>query len=337
MGRKIEVELEYQNYIESAPVSPQELWYQACSNDGTTVQMWKDIWINNIKENHKLFGPFKEKSVGSLFNKGKYRPAILAGSGPSLKYNGNLLQDRGDIPLVSCLHNFHFMEDNGAHPDYYVTLDSGEVTIEEVSEGGKRTPDEYWELTKDRKLIAFTGSSPNLLKKWKGEIFFYHCPIPEDTIMSEMANVEPFNVWMSTGGNVLGACMYFAKAWLGANPICFVGADFSFSYDKKFHAWDSKYDKNLGYVTRMVDVFGNKALTWQSYANFKAWFDLMVQKVPGIYVNATEGGCFGSYHQGNIMAIKQQPLKDFIHTYHFNELIRDQAETPEIALKRILF
>lgn len=337
MSRKVEIDLEYQNYIENAPVSPQQLYSQACSNDTVTVDSWRHTWIRNITENHKNYGPFKDKSIGIFFNINKHRPTIIAGSGPSLKYNGMHLKDRGDITLVSCLHNFHFMEDNNANVDFYVTLDSGEVTVEEVYEGGTKTPEEYWALTKNRKLIAYTGTSPALLAKWQGEIYFYNCPIPQEEIMKEIEAVEQFHCYLSTGGNVLGACLYFAKAFLGSNPIAFVGADFSFSYGKKFHAWDSKYDKSLGYVIKMVDVFGNKCLSWQSYANFKAWFDYIVTKVPGLYVNCTEGGCFGSYNEGNIMHVKQQPLKGFLETYNLNELLRDQAETPEKAEKRILF
>lgn len=335
--RKVEITLEYQNYIENAPVAPKQLFSNACSSDEVTVNTWRQIWIDNVKANHKRFGSFKENSIGNLFGKYKYRPAIVAGSGPSLKHNGESLKERGDIPLISCLHNYQFFEDRGVKVDYYVTLDAGTVVIEEVYEGGSKSPEEYWESTKDKTLVAFIGTHPSLFDKWKGKVLFFNAPVPDAGYIAELESLETFNLYLSNGGNVLGACMYFAKAILGANPIAFVGADFCFSYDKKFHAWDSKYDAKLGYVLKANDVYGNKVLTWQSYANFKSWFDYIALTVPGIYINCTEGGTFGAYPDGNIMAIKQQPLLDFIEMYTMHDALRVSCENPGTEQKVLLF
>lgn len=338
MGRKAEIILEYQNYIEAPPYSTDQLYGQACANDGVTINSWRDIWLNNIRENKKRFVNFKDHSIGKLHGSNAFKPAIIAGSGPSLKINGSKLKDRpSGIPLISCLHNFHYFEDQGVNVDYYVTLDAGPVVLEEISEGGSKSPDEYWELTKGKKLIAFIGSNPELFKKWQGEVYLYSAPVPDEKYKEELDKIEQFSAYISNGGNVLGACLYFAKGWLGSNPIAFVGADFAFGYDKKFHAWDSKYDKNLGYVLKAVDVYGNKVLTWQSYANFKSWFDFVAIRTPGIYINCTEGGTFGSYPEGNIMAVKQQELSNFLEMYKMHEHLKAQAETPEIGSNIVLF
>lgn len=328
-SRKAEVLLEYQNYIESLPVQPQQLYSQACSNDQITIESWRNIWIKNIQENHKKFGSFKDKSVGHLYGSQKYKPVIVAGAGPSLKMNGLELKNKKNICLLSCLHNFHYMIDNGIDVDYYVTLDAGEVTVEEVYEGGSKKPEEYWELSKGKKLLAYIGTSPRLLEKWQGEVYFFNAPIPDPSISAAIEAVEPFHLYISNGGNVLGACVYLAKAIMGANPIAFVGADFSFSYDKKFHAWDSKYDAKLGYVVKACDVFGQKVLTWQSYHNFKGWFDWLASTIPGLYINCSEGGTFGSYPDGNIMAVKQMSLAQFFEMYHLHLVLEECCKFPE--------
>jgi hypothetical protein len=337
LARKAEIILEYQNYIESPPVAPSQMYGQACSSDGVTIDSWRDIWIGQVKANHKKFGSFKDRGLGKLHGLLKHKPAIIAGAGPSLKYNGHLLKNRDGVALISCLHNFHFFEDQGVDVDFYVTLDAGPVTIEEVSEGGKHGADDYWIKTKGKKLIAFIGTHPELLAKWQGEIFFFNCPVPDPAYQEALRAVEDFNTYVSNGGNVLGACLYIAKGIMGANPIAFVGADFSFSYDKKFHAWDSKYDAKLGYVLKAVDVYGNKVLTWQSYFNFKSWFDYVACQVPGIYINCTEGGCFGSYPEGNIMAVKQMSLAAFLDMYRMHEELRVQCEDPGTSERKVLF
>lgn len=335
--KKVEVFVQYQNLIDEPPVPREVLYNQACSNDQTTVESWRPVWIKQTKENKETFGSFKDHGIGRLWGKHQNLPIIVAGSGPSLKNNAHLLKDRGNIPLVSCLHNFHYLEDLGCPADYYVSLDAGPVTIEEVYEGGSKSQDEYWALTADRTLLCFIGTHPDLLKKWQGEILFFNCPIPDETIDKELDEIEVFSSYVSTGGNVLGACFYIAKGYLGASTVIFVGADFCFSYDHKFHAWDSKYDKNLGHCMYLTDVYGIKRVTWRSYANFKAWFDNRALSVPGHYINASEGGCLGSYPEGNLSCFKYMDLADVFKAFNMNSHLKPLADKPEEKQKIVLF
>lgn len=331
------VKLEYQNQILDFPIAPKQLYAQACSNDAITVDSWRDIWLANMRENKKRFGTFKEHSAGKLFKMFEHKPCIIAGSGPSLGENVAVLKDRGNIPLVSCLHNFHLMEDNGAHPDFYVSLDAGEIVLEEISEGGTKSADEYWEMTKDRKLIAYIGSSPKLFEKWKGEVYLFNSALPDHELMKKIDEIETFRCYVSNGGNVLGACLYLSRGFLGCCPVAYVGADFCFSYDHKFHPWDSKYDKKLGYVVKAVDVYGNKRLSWQSYMNFKGWFEQLAVQSPQIFINCSEGGCFGAFPEGNVSAIQQMKLARFLFMYRMHEELTDQMTSPDTAEQKILF
>lgn len=332
-----EITLEYQNYIQEPPVQPASLYQQACSNDAKTLEVWRPTWIKNIRENKAKFGSFADMGLGQLWGTLKYRPAIIVGSGPSLKRNAADLKDRGEIAVISCLHNFHYLEDLGVGADYYVTLDAGDVTLEEVSEGGSKTAEEYWALTKDKTLLAYVGTSPRLLEKWQGKIYFYNCPMSDPEIEAEIDAIETFRTYVSPGGNVLGACLYIAKAIMGANPIAFMGADFCFSYDKQFHGWKSKYDASIGQVLRTVDVFGNKVYTWPSYHGFKCFFDWVTLNVPGAYYNCTEGGTFGAFPEGNLMSVRQLDLTDFIRMFHLHEEIREACVRPSEAEKKILY
>lgn len=337
MVRKAEISLYYQPLINEPPVPPAALYKQAASNDDGTINFWKDIWLGNITANKQHFGSFANYSIGQEFKKHQHKPIIIAGSGPSLKVNAEELKKRGTIPLVSCLHNFHFFEDLGLNPEYYVSLDAGNVVLEEIAEGGSKTPEEYWEMTKDRTLIAFIGSPPELFKKWKGRVLLFNAPIPAPELVAKIDAVEPFNCFLSTGGNVLGACLYFAKAVLAAGQIVFIGADFSFGYNEKFHAWDSKYDLNKGQIMRVTDVFGNKVSTWPSYYGFKSYFDSVTLRLPGIYYNCTEGGCLGAYSEGNISSFKYLNLSDCLKTFNLVDDISEQMENPTGAVKKILY
>lgn len=336
-----EINCEYQPYILSPPVrNSRDLYAKAASNDGATIDAYGQQWVDQITRNHKSHGPFKTRALGNLFGRYRHRPVICAGSGPSLKYNAEELKNRGDIPLVSCLHNFQYFTDKGIDVDFWVSLDAGLITVEEVSEGGSKSADEYWAATKNQTLLAYIGSHPELLARWQGDIYFYNSLIPNQELREKIDAVETFNNWVSTGGNVLGACVYISKGYFAASSIIFVGADFSFGYDKKFHSWDSKYDRSMGRCIPAVDIFGHKVATWPSYNNFKSFFDYVATEVPGIYINCTEGGTLGAYPEGNLHTIKQMDLKDCLQMYNMSDLIRDAALNPEIegdSGRRILY
>lgn len=335
--KRAEVILEYQPLIPGPPVEPRALYQTACSNDGATVDGWGETWVSQIKANREAVGDFAEKGVGKLFGKFQHKACIIAGSGPSLKLNGAELKDRKGLPLISCLHNFHFFEDRGVKPDFYVSLDAGPVVLEEIAEGGALSPDEYWERTKDHTLVAYIGSHPDLIKKWRGEIYFFNACLPEGPVREKADGAAQFYTYLGSGGNVLGACLYLAKAVLGCPVVAFVGADMSFDYSKKFHGWDSKYDKDLGQCLRVTDIFGNKRYTWQSYHNFKCWFEYVACSVPGFYVNCTEGGTLGAHDQGNISQFKYMDLCDFLGMMAMNEHVRPQCENPGQLQKLMLF
>jgi len=335
--RTAEVTLEYQPYIDYSPTPAKELFGQACENDVSTINSWRPTWEKNVKANHDKFKSFADHSIGKLYGFAHQRPVVIAGSGPSLKVNAKDLAHRKDVTVLSCLHNFHFMEDIGCPADFYVSLDAGEVVVEEVYEGGSKSEDEYWALTKERKLLCYIGTSPRLLEKWQGEVYFFNAPVPDDEYTKYVDNIEIFNTYVSNGGNVLGACLYIAKAFFGASIVGFIGADFCFSYDRKFHPWDSKYDAKLGNVMRVRDVFGLPVYTWRSYNNFKGWFEFVSLTVPGIYYNCSEGGTLGAYVEGNIRSIHQLPLRDFLRQVTMYEEMKEQSINPKVQEKKLLF
>ena len=146
-----------------------------------------------------------------------------------------------------------------------------------------------------------------------------------EAIEAECPGIRDLNVFFQTGGNTLGASHYLAKAVLGANPLIFVGADLSFSHDRKFHPFDSPYDKQFAGVVPCTDVFGYRVATWPSYFGFKTWFEHMalggLGNRPGTYINATEGGILGAYPEGNMMQIPQRRLAEVITEYTMHDVM----------------
>lgn len=317
-------DLQFQKYIENPPVnSPKDLYHRACSNDGVTIDTWFDTWVKYIKENNEKYD-FHKSSCYSEFAKSALKPIFVVGAGPSLKNNVALLaKERGDIIVVACLHAFAFLEDNGVHADYYVNLDSGPITIEEMAQGGKHPPEHYWNLSKERVLVTATTGHPELLARWQGKKLFFGVMASSPEFAEAVNKITDFKLIFSVGGNTLGACLYFAKAILGGNPIVYLGADFSFGMDKKFHSWDSPYDQQYSGLYPATNIFGYPVKTWPSYYNFKSWFEFIAcggnGNQPGVYINCTEGGILGSYPEGNIRQITQMRLSDFLWSYNLHK------------------
>jgi hypothetical protein len=331
--------------IDGPPVPPQSLWQAACASDDVTVKSWENTWLGYTLENHRKFG-FKE-TVNSELGKCNMQPVIIAGSGPSLKRNYVFLKPseslgadnktmiqhhgRGDIKIVSCLHNFAFFEDSDimTKDDYYLTLDSGDITIREVYEGGSNPPEWYWERSKDRTLCCYIGTHPLLLEKWQGKVLWFTTPPQSEKIYKETDKVFPYknNSIFSVGGNALGACLYMARGVLNCGPTIFIGADFCFSYDSHFHAWNSPYDSMCRGTVDWTDIFGNRVQTWQSYLGFKKYFDFQACGGLGgngqIFINATEGGILGAYKEGVIKQFLYMDLKTALHTFNIKYRVPD--------------
>lgn len=308
--------------IDGPPMDLDGMYKQACANDDVTVNSWKDQWSFQIRDNVKY--DFVKNSVAQLLSKEKFKPIILAGSGPSLKRNTHQLQTRKDIRIVSCLHNFGYFEDREimGTDDYYLSLDAGDITIREVVQGGTKEDESwYWERTKDRTLICHVCTNPDLLRRWKGPKYFFCTPFAPQVQGALGPYVDlsktPF---FNCGGNALGACMYFGKAILGGSTMIFIGADFAFDLTNSFHPFASPYDSMFRGVIPATNIWGNRVYTWQSYYNFKVWFEYMAcggkGRNPISMINATEGGILGAYPQGNIKQIVQMDLNTALYQYH---------------------
>lgn len=329
-----------QSYIPSPPVQrgKDELYDRACSNDSTTIGAWAQMWLDHIEQNSKKYD-FKQQDAMKAFGKFATRPAICAGSGPSLRKNAHLLADKkyiGDVPIVSCLHNFGYFTDLGVDVQYYVNLDAGDITIGEMSQGGGQKEQYYWDRTKGKTLIAVVHSNPRLLEKWQGDILFFNAVVNDPEYAKKMESLIDLRTIFNVGGNTLGAAMYFARAILGCPTIALVGADMCFSRDKKFHPFDSPYDNQFAGVIPWTNIYGDRVWTWRSYLNFKFWFDFIAcggrGNNPIALYNCTEGGILGAYPEGNIQQINQRTLEEFLRMVNLYNKLPEAMQDHKYAL-----
>lgn len=321
MLRNINIDLVYQPMIDAPPQSMGNLRQQASAGDKLTCDSWRETWIKNFKLAKERFKDLGALSYGRLHGINRHKPAIVIGSGPSLKHAIETLKEnktkKHPILSISALHNFGVLEDNECHADYYLSLDSGGIVIDDVSESRNKDGGFYWEKTKGKKLIAYVASDPRLFDLWQGEIYLFNCLIPDEQIRNEYMQTENFTHYISAGGNAGGACMYTAKAIFGSNEIMYVGMDFCFDYDNTFHSYKTHYD-NMGDIVLVTDVYGNMRKTWPSYLAFKYFLDDVAMKIPGKWTNCSEG-ILGAYLGGNIRHYEYKTLRDALTPYWMSE------------------
>jgi hypothetical protein len=335
MKKTITIDLLLQPPIEVPPPKYGDLYKIACSGDGVTIASWRETWLKNYQLTKDRYGEFASRSFGQLFGVNRHKPAIVIGSGSSLRNSIEALKDnrnqKNPVTTISCLHNFGYFEDEGCHSDYYLTLDSGPIVLTDVTEGRKNPPEYYWEKSKDHVLLCNVASDPVLLDKWQGKIYLFNTLIPDAGIRDEYAKIERFSHYISSGGNALGACMYTAKALMGSGEIIYVGADFCFDYDNHFHSYPTQYDNfkggGLGNTVRWPDIYGIPRITWPSYMNFAFWFNWVSLNIPGRWVSASEG-IMGAFPEGNLTSFKYVSLKNALENYRI-------ADTVQIAENRI--
>lgn len=331
----------FQAYIEQPPQSKEDMFSFATRNDTATINHFGEIWKSQLTQNAKEFN-ITQCTAFEENGKQAYKPVIIAGAGPSLSKNINVLKEmRGDICLVSCLRNFAYFEDNGIKADYYVNLDAGEVTASEWCKNGKMNPEYYIKLSKDRVLVSPVVGHPLLHRQWLGEKKWFNIPTNIHEYVELSKKVLKKDLYFNVGGNVLGACLYFAQAVLGAGSIIFIGADFSNSYQNKFYHSNAESvlepDKfGTQNMMRVPDVFGVPVWTVPSYYGFKQWFDFICMGgksgVKCRYINCTEGGILGSYKEGNIRAIEQCDLETVLRDFNYHKHLPEKINNYNTAL-----
>lgn len=325
MVKTIDIDLTYRPFIDGPPPREGNLFKRAASNDEATVDRWRDVWVEYTQKAKERFGSFADKSIGKLYGINRMKPVIICGSGPSLRSSIESLRDNAKsenpVMVVSCLHNFGYFEDEGFHADYYLNLDSGEITVQDVFEGREKPAEHYWEATKGKKLLATVATHPKLFDLWQGEIILFNVMIPNYEIQNKLQAIERFTHYISPGGNALGGCFYAAKAIFCSDPVIFVGADFCFDTNNQFHSYKTHYDDPGGYVMWPSVYSEINRKTWPSYLNFKFFLDHCAATIPGNFINCSEG-LLGAYPEGNIRQFKYMPLKDALLPYVSMDVVK---------------
>ena len=247
--------------------------------------------------------------ISCLKDKYKDTPAFIVANGPSLDKNiGQLKKIDGKGLIISVESAIVPLIKNGIKPDILTIIERSEKTFTYHLEN-RNFPD-------DMALICLAMVDKQVFPSFKGA----KIPI--------FRKGEAINEWVNqslgdgsaidAGANVSHLAAELA-AYLGANPIVFVGQDYAYGTEGATHSRDAAYYEQTGKATRsfveslpVVYVEGNDGYPIPTnfiWKDFKLGLEMKIMTHPEkLFLNATEGGA-------KINGTETIPLAEAIQKY----------------------
>jgi hypothetical protein len=270
------------------------------AQNAATLSHFSDIWQRHILEN--LPQIIKCPGVNLLFERFSNKPAILVSAGPSLDKNVKDLMLAEGYALIICVDTaLRTLLKHSIEPDIVVSIDAEERNCKHFS---------GIEL-KNTSLIASPLTHPQILKHHQGPIFITDYGHPLMQWIEQFIGGKGFT---RTGGCVATTGFDLARRF-GAEPIIFVGQDFSFPHPLYTHTiYSSTMDElmdSVGNCSKFwtlemaieerlrelqeeliwVDgVEGGKVMTTRQMYGWFRWLQSQIRESGIKCVNATEGG-----------------------------------------------
>lgn len=266
-------------------------FYLRVSNKNTKIY-FSEKWYETLTQNLKYI--VNSIPVNRLENKYKNKPAVIVSAGPSLDKNIRELKGKDNLLVFSGGRTIKPLLENNIEPSLLGVVDPGEISYDLVSD--------YMESLKCP-LLFYEGTNERVVKEHKGEKVFY----TSNEFIRKVFNERIVD--FALGGSIAHALTLFA-AYIGCNPIVFIGQDLAYTEDK-YHSNSSnrrvhnKLDKgeNFFYVD---DINGNKVKTSPILNDFRIVLEEIIKLFPETkFINATEGGA-------NIKGTEVKNLKETI-------------------------
>lgn len=252
-------------------------------------EIWEQNYVHNKAEIRKrLHGPPKVNGD----------PVLVIGAGPSLEKNLDLIEPNL-YNIAVCDKVCPKLAKMGVTPDLIFALNSEPTDVVKWIEPFNHSLAE---------LVVPCGVHPDTYSRWDGEIRFVNAVT--STGLHHRVSHETGLMPLSIGSNV-GTFAYTMCAYWGANPIAYIGLDFSFlSRDEVMSKYDAEeYDPKAYNVLEMTDINGDIRFLDIGWFDMASAFQERVQAMQDWYgattVNCTEGGI--NYSD----SVKVMSLKEF--------------------------
>ena len=282
-----------------------------------------DIWFDLLLKNLPYIS--KGIPVNDLKNQYKDVPAIIVSAGPSLNKNIHELQNVKSSLILSGGRTLKALMERNIKLDFICAVDPLEESYKLVQG--------YIDKVKCP-LVFYEGTNDKIVRDHKKEKIF--------STNSQFINklYKKHIQSLSSGGSVAHS-MTFLAAYMGCNPIIFVGQDLAYTGEqghakcaedsfRKVTFEDYKKTDDI-YVK---DINGNEVRTSITLNSFKIALENIISLFPNIkFINSTEGGV-------NIKGAENKNLKEVVEEIEGNERTpvkllpkKEEDKTKELLLQ----
>lgn len=285
-----------------------------------TSMIFYKRWFDTLISNFKYI--INGYPIEIYKNKYKDIPAIIVSAGPSLNKNINELKNiNNDIMILTGGRTLRTLEERNIEPNLIGVVDPGEASYNLVKG--------YIEKTQVP-LLFYEGTNEKVVEKHNGKKLFF----TQNYTINSIFNMDIEN--LGVGGSIAHT-LTAAAAFMGCNPIIFIGQDLAYT-EEKYHAdiainqFSNAEDNKVNVDIKglyVEDINGGKVRTSEVLDNFRRDLEKIIENNKGItFINATEGGA-------KIKGTIQMPLKDAIKKYKIQNNIRYFEEDDKLDRKKV--
>lgn len=300
IGKMVETRLVYNAYFVDTPAyrslyeqSEYEIkrtytdLIKAYSTNYKTLQVFENQWIYNFLANVKHIE--NASNINGFIDKFKDVPAVVIGSGPSVKKNLHLIEEMYDKALIiSAGSSIGLIDKMNLLPHMNLSIDGSKDMSNDINNM----------LKQEEILFAYLNNVHfDCIEKYKGKKMYVKT-LAEQSVDYFEKHIENQTIPLSSGGSCTNVSVDFAKK-LGCNPIILIGVDLAYT-DLKSHAdgilqrWDVEKEEivedNVNYI-KGKDINGNDIYTSSIWFSMMRGFNEYIEKNKDIkFINATEGG-----------------------------------------------
>jgi len=269
----------------------------------TFLKMGNDFFTNRLKHLSSIHHHYSFDDLSGIY---KGLPAIIVSAGPSLDKNIHILKQAKNKAVILAVDSaLPSLITNDIMPDFVTTIDPLELIYEKVANVANKV--------QDVSLICMSWVSSKMAKLFPADkIFWCFGGKPVEKWMADLTKCKT----LTAGATSVAHLNFLSAIWMECSPIVFVGQDLSFSHSKS-HSSDTTLPtndlindtlKNKKDIVWLDGVHGEKVPSNRGFHAHKRYFETMIKKQKGHYINSTENGC---HIEGTIV----MPLQEVIDTF----------------------